>query len=98
MLGVVGGFIGIVEMLLNMAYGGGTHPGVNAHSILAIAFSVIGLLASLVVTRYSKAAGWTMIVAGILGFVVMVFSYIPPGVLLILAGVIGLFSKPQASN
>lgn len=99
MLGVAGGLIGVVEMLLNTAYGGGTHPGVNAHSMFAVAFSVIGALASLFVTRrYSKAACLTMIAAGILGFVAMTFSFIPPGVLLILAGVIGFFSKTESSN
>ncbi|WAH38218.1 hypothetical protein [Alicyclobacillus dauci] len=93
LLGLVGGIIGIVETVLNIAYGSGNTPSVNVHAIGAILFSVVGVVGSLLARKVPRVAGVVMLVGAVGGFILATFSFIPPGVLLLLAGLIAVFTS-----
>ncbi|GMA65371.1 hypothetical protein NZD89_07970 [Alicyclobacillus fastidiosus] len=98
LLGLIAGLIGVVESLIKMAENYGNYPGVNYHTIGMLVVSAVSVFATLMARRTPKLSGVIMIVAAVLGFIFVTFSYLPSGVLLLLSGVVSLFSSPEVGE
>ena len=65
---------------------------------VAILFSVVGIVASVIVKNKPKLAGIMFLVAGIGGLICISMAYILPAILLIIAGIMALVRKESAQN
>ncbi len=96
MIGLVGGFIGIIMGAIGM----GLHRLVSTISMGAsetlLLFSVIGLVGALLVTSRKKDASMIMIVIGLAGIIafpsfiggVMTYVTVIPFIILLIAGIV----------
>lgn len=102
-LGLIGGIFGIFSGFIAM-FIGGVDAAFNGHSDIiglgvgAIVLSIIGIVGSVVVKGKAKLGGLFMTVAAIGGVICVSMFYILPGVLLIIAGLMGLLKKNKTSN
>ncbi|WDV45782.1 hypothetical protein PV797_20160 [Clostridiaceae bacterium M8S5] len=95
-LGIIGGALGIVGGILAFFIGGfgalliGTSGKLAKNSLSAFGFSIIAIIASLMVHVNPKLAGWGQVITGVALIIsISIFGFIP-GVLLIIAGAITL--------
>ncbi|MDP4155296.1 MAG: DUF4064 domain-containing protein [Bacillota bacterium] len=102
-LGLIGGIFGIFGGFIGM-FVGGVDAAVNGHSDIiglgvgAIVLSILGIIGSVVVKFKPKLGGAFMAIAAIGGTICISMFYILPGVLLIIAGLMGLFRKNKSAN
>lgn len=100
LIGLVGGLIAVVQSLMDFFYGGTGKTSslhVTTGTIGALIFSVIALAASAVVLKWPKIGGLMMLIGGIGGFVCVQMTFLAPGVVLLLGGIIGVFSSKRES-
>ncbi|GEO24348.1 hypothetical protein AAC03nite_01330 [Alicyclobacillus acidoterrestris] len=98
LIGLVASLIGVVESIIKMAEHYGNYPGINAHTIVMLVVSIVGVIASLSARHIPKLSGVVMIICAILGFIFVTYSFLPTGVLLLLTGIIALCSSPEAGK
>ncbi|TDY51142.1 hypothetical protein C7445_101137 [Alicyclobacillus sacchari] len=91
MLGLIAGLIGVIETLLDMLSKQGYTPDFSWRGYGAIAISIIAMALSVLSRTRPRAAGIGMYACAVIGFVFASFSYIPPGIVLIIAGTIATF-------
>lgn len=101
-LGLIGGIFGIFGFIAMFI--GGVDAAFNGHSSIiglgvgAIVLSILGIVGSVVVKGKAKLGGAFMTIAAIGGTICISMFYILPGVLLIIAGLMGLFRKEKVKN
>ncbi|WP_171779429.1 MULTISPECIES: DUF4064 domain-containing protein [Clostridium] len=102
-LGLIGGIFGIISGIgavglggLGSAVGASGSTTVGGLGIVAILFSVLGIVGAVFVRTKGKLGGAFMIIAAIGGFICISYFYILPGVLLIIPGLMGLLKKNQS--
>lgn len=98
MLGLVAGVIGVVETLLDMTNNQGFTPGFTWHGIGALVFSVVSIAFAFSARKRPTMAGLGMYGCAVGGFICATFSYIPPGVLLLISGSVALFMKTTGTD
>lgn len=97
-LGGLGGVIGLI--MGNYAWAVGVWGGNEIGGILAIIFSIIGIVGAIsidtkIINIETKTAGYMMIGAAILGYLAIGSDYILPAILFIIAGIFALFKKDK---
>ena len=80
---------GLLPVFGNMAAGRG---------IGALIFSIIGLIAAIVVKKKGQMGGILMLISGIVGFVFLLVGFIVPGILFILGGILALVNKDTVAK
>jgi hypothetical protein len=85
-------FVGSIDAAFN------GHSDVIGLGVGAIILSVLGIIGSVVVKGKAKLGGAFMTIAAIGGVICVSMFYILPGILLIIAGLMGLFKKNKATN
>ncbi|WP_425472321.1 DUF4064 domain-containing protein [Saccharibacillus brassicae] len=104
-MGLVGGIFGIIAAIVAMMIGGldaafsetGTSE-ISGLAISALLFSILGIVGSAFSKSKPKLAGWLMLISGIAGVISISMFYILSGVLLAVAGFMGIFSKKKAKE
>lgn len=102
-LGLIGGIFGVFSGFLGM-FIGSIDAAFNGHSdvvglgVGAIILSILGIVGSVVVKGKAKLGGAFMTIAAVGGVICVSMFYILPGVLLIIAGLMGLFRKDKSSS
>lgn len=101
-LGLLGGIFGILGSTFALFVGGigeafnaegaGTVSGLGWAAVL---FSILGIVAAVMVGNRPKASGIMFLVAGIGGIISISAAYILPGILLIIAGILSLVRKER---
>ncbi|MBX6353726.1 MAG: DUF4064 domain-containing protein [Thermoflavifilum sp.] len=99
-LGLIGGIIGFFMSLFAQFFGA-VDKALNGSSevshlgVAAMLLSLLGIVGSIVVRFRAKLGGIIMLVAGV-GVVISISLFgILPGLLLAIAGLLGLFRKPN---
>jgi hypothetical protein len=99
-LGLIGGIFGVFSAIIALIIGGldASFNSSGQSDIIglgwaAVILSIIGIVGSVVVKGKAKLGGIFMVVAAIGGFISVSLFYILPGVLLIIAGLMGIFRK-----
>lgn len=99
-LGLIGGIFGIIGGILALTVGGaaaafGVSGGatVSVLGFIAILLSVLGIVGAAIVRKNSKLGGVFMTIAAVGGVICISAFYILPGILLIIAGLMGLIKK-----
>lgn len=99
-LGLIGGIIGIFCSFIALAVGGlGGSFGLEGASTVvglgwvAILFSILAIVGSVVVKSKPKLGGWFMIISAIGGLIGISAFFILPFVLIIIAGLMGVIKK-----
>lgn len=97
-IGVLAGlfvvFVGGVATVLNVAEG----SIVSGVAWLSVLFSVVGIVSAVMVKSKTKLAGVLMLIAAIGGFLCLGLFYVLPGVLLLIAGIMGLARKGNSGE
>ncbi|PEY91596.1 hypothetical protein CN349_26285, partial [Bacillus cereus] len=62
---------------------------------VAVFLSILGIVGAAMVKSKAKAAGIMMTIASIGGFICISVVYLLPGILLLIAGLMGIFRKPK---
>ena len=105
-LGLIGGIFGIIGPLIALAIGSfGTQVMHDASSAtisylgwLAIVFSILGIVGSVVVRHKPRLGGVFMLVSAIGGVISISFFYALSFVLLLIAGLMGLLMKDKKNE
>jgi len=99
-LGLIGGIFGIISGFIAMMIGGiGGAVGANGASTVghlgmaAILLSVLGIVGAVMMNSKAKIGAWFMVIASVGGFISVSMFYILPGILLIIAGLMGLLRR-----
>lgn len=97
-LGITGGIFGILGGLFAVMFGTAFGSMSDASSIstqgwIAIAASVVAIVASIQVKDNPIRSGWLLIGSGVVGLVAISFFYILPVILIIIAGISALNSQ-----
>jgi hypothetical protein len=99
-LGLLGGIFGFIGALIALAVGGigGALGATGASTIstlgwLAILFSVLGIVGCVVVRNKPRLGGVFMLVSAIGGVISISFFYALSFILLLIAGLMGIFKK-----
>ncbi|WP_102027124.1 DUF4064 domain-containing protein [Salirhabdus sp. Marseille-P4669] len=97
-LGLIGGIFGVLSSILAMFVGsidavftGSTT--VSSLGVSALFASIVGIIGSVVVKKRDKLGGILMIVSAIWGIISISLFYILSFVLLLMAGLMGVFRK-----
>lgn len=85
-------FIGGVEE----AFGAEGSGGVTAAGWIAVILSVLGIIGSVLVRNRAKLGGIFMLIAVVGGFIATFVFYLLPGILLLVAGLMGIFKKEES--
>jgi hypothetical protein len=103
-MGLLGGICGIIAALSGLLFSGlGAAFGMQGAEMIgnltvaALLFSVWGIVGAVVVRRHGKLGGLFMTAATVGGFISVSAFFVLPGVLLGIAGVMGLVKKNQAN-
>ena len=101
-LGLLGGIFGFIGSFIALAVGGigGAFGASGASTIsglgwLALLFSILAIVGSVVVKHRPKLGGTFMLIAGIGGLISISMFFILPFVLLLIAGLMGLIRKDR---
>lgn len=99
-LGLIGGIFGFFGALLVLMFGGiGSVLGASSTSnvislgLVAILFSILAIVGSVVVRSKAKLGGWFMIISAVGGLICISLAYLLPFVLLLIAGLMGVIKK-----
>lgn len=90
--GFMGVFVGSIATALEVDQGG----FVSGASWIAILLSVLGIVGAGLVKSKTKAASILMLIAAVGGFFCIGLLYLLPGILLLIAGIMGLARKGEA--
>lgn len=104
-LGLIGGILGIISGIYAMNIGGlasvfhiDRAVTINNFGIGAIVLSIIGIIGALVIKNKEKLGGILMVIAALGGIVCITYFYIPSGILLIIPGLMSIFSKDKSKS
>lgn len=104
-MGLIAGIFGIFAALLAMMFGGiGEAFGaegagqITGLAIAALLFSILGIIGASISKSKPKLAGMLMLISGIAGFICISLFYIISGILFIVAGFMGIFTRKQNQN
>lgn len=104
-MGIIGGIFGILASILALFIGGvGEAFGAeDASSVTglgwgALLLSILGIIGASISKSKPKLAGALMLVSGIGGFICISLFYLISGILFIVAGFIGVFSKKKKNT
>jgi MFS family permease len=92
-LGFIGGIVGVIAGIIAQYYGYGSVLVVGA-----IILSIIGIAGAFVFTSHPRTSEVLMIVAAIGGVICIRMYFVLPGLLLLIAGLMGLFRKGHTTN
>lgn len=98
-LGLIGGIFGILGGLFAVLFGTAFGSMSDASSIstqgwIAMAASVVAIVAATQVKDNAKRSGWLLIGSGIVGLIAISFFYILPVILLVIGGISALKKSP----
>ncbi|MFD2371505.1 DUF4064 domain-containing protein [Brevibacillus sp. GCM10020057] len=104
-LGLIAGIFGVISAVLAM-FIGGVGEALNANGastvsglgMAALLFSILGIIAAAISKSKTKLAGWLMLVAGVGGFISVSLFYILSGILFVVGGLMGIFSKKKSNQ
>lgn len=104
-MGLVGGIFGIIAAIVAMMIGGldaafsetGTSD-ISTFAIVALLVSIVGIVGSAFSKSKPKLAGWLMLISAFVGFMSISMAYVLPGVLLAVAGFMGIFSRKKIKD
>ncbi|ATH92534.1 membrane protein [Bacillus glycinifermentans] len=102
-LGLIGGIFGFFGAIFAL-FIGGVDAAFNGSSEIiglgwgAIFFSILGIVASIVVKSKPKVGGVLLIISGVGGVISISMFYILPAVLLIIPGIMGLVRKDKTNT
>jgi uncharacterized membrane protein YfcA len=101
-LGIIAGIFGILGGLFAVMFGTLFGSMSDASSIstqgwVAIAASIVAIVASAQVKDNPKRSGWLLIGSGLVGLVAISFFYVLPAILLAIAGITALQQKSKSS-
>lgn len=105
-LGLIGGIFGFGGAFFALFFGA-VDQAVNGSSQVgslgwsALLASIVGIIGSVIVRSKAKVGGAIMLISAIWGIISISLFYVLPGLLLLIAGLMGLFRKnkqPQVSN
>ncbi|AJG57949.1 membrane protein [Bacillus thuringiensis] len=101
-LGLIGGIFGVLCSFIPLLIGGmgAALEAEGANEIIglgwgAVFLSILGIVGAAMVKSKAKAAGIMMTIAAIGGFICISVVYLLPGILLLIAGLMGIFRKPK---
>jgi Protein of unknown function (DUF4064) len=100
-LGLLGGLIGVGSAFFALIFGS-VDEAVNGSSEvtslggIALVVSLIAIVASVLVKFKAKLGGWLMVATGVVGLVCISLFYVLPFVLLMIAGLMGIFRQPKS--
>lgn len=98
-LGILGGVIGFGGAIFALMFGAvdeaisGGSSEVSGAGWAAFLFSILAIIAGVVVKFKPKLGGWLMIVSGVGGLISISLFYVLPALLLILAGLMGKIGR-----
>ncbi|EIJ79177.1 hypothetical protein PB1_16509 [Bacillus methanolicus PB1] len=101
-LGLLGGIFGFIGAFMALFIGGvdaafsssGTSEVIGL-GWAAVILSILGIIGSVVVKSKAKFGGILMLISAIGGVISISMFYILPGVLLLIAGLMGIFRKDK---
>jgi len=100
-LGLLGGIFGFGAAFFALFFGvvdeavSGSSSEVTGLGWAALLFSVLAIVGSIVVKFKAKVGGILMLLAAIGGFISVSLFYVLPGLLLLIAGLMGIFRKEK---
>lgn len=101
-MGIIGGVFGILASIFAMTVGGlgsafGAEGGdqIIGLGFAAMLFSILGIIAGAIAKSKRKLAGWLLLISGIAGFICISMFFTISGILFIVAGLMGVFSKNE---
>lgn len=101
-LGLLGGIFGLFASFFVMAFGGlggalGAQgaSGVVGQGMVAIIFSIVGIVGASLVKSKTKLSGWMMLISAIGGIISISLAYLISFILLIIAGIMALVKKDK---
>lgn len=97
-IGIIGSIFGIIGGVFAMMFGTFTKDGIAMMGFSAIAASVCGIIGAILALKKDKAGGWLMIIASVWGLISISMFYILPFVLLLIAGLVAIFSKTEVGK
>lgn len=104
-MGLIAGIFGILAAVLAMLIGGigSAFHASGAHQIVSLALSamllsILGIIGASIAKNRPKLAGLFMLIAGVGGFISISLFYIISGILFIVAGLIGVFTRKKKGN
>lgn len=109
-IGTIGGIIGIIASVIPMLVDGALHEAGSVFDVsgagdtstgiglAALILSVFGIVGSSMAKTKPRAAAMLLLSCGVAGFVLMGKLWIVTGALFIIAGIMGLLSKPEAQS
>jgi len=101
-LGAVFGLIGAVFALglgsLGNSFGSQELASISKNGLVALVASIVGLVGAVLVFSKPRLAGWLMIGAGVVGFVVAFLAYIIGAIFFVVAGIMALTLKEKAAD
>lgn len=103
-LGLIGGIFGILFAFIALFIGGvdAAFSENGTSSIIglgwaAVFLSILGIIGSVVVKGKAKVGGILMLIAAVGGTISISMFYILPGILLLIAGLMGVIRKDKAA-
>ncbi|KAA6451219.1 DUF4064 domain-containing protein [Bacillus swezeyi] len=104
-LGLIGGIFGFIGAFIALMIGGidASFSSSGTSQIIglgwgAVFLSILGIVASVLVKSKPKLGGILLIVSAVGGFICIFMFYILPGVLLLIAGIMGLVRKEKTTS
>lgn|SRR5699024_812913 len=99
-LGLIGSIFGLIGAVIAI-FIGGIDSAINDSSEVttlgwsAIILSILALIGSITVKKKPKAGGIMMLVSAVGGFISIFMFYLIPAILLLIAGLMGIFRKDK---
>jgi len=104
-LGLIGGIFGVFGAIIALFIGGvdAAISSSGTSDIIglgwgAVILSILGIVGSVVVKGKAKLGGIFMLVSAIGGFICISLFYLLPGILLLIAGLMGILRKDKRSE
>lgn len=104
-LGLIGGIFGFIGAILAITLGGiaGAFEVEGASSVSGLGWdafilSIVGIIGCVIVRSKPKVGGILMLVAAVGGVICISLFYLVPGILLFIAGLMGLIRKEKNNS
>ena len=97
-IGIIGSIFGIIGGVFAMMFGTFTKDGIVMMGFSAIVASVCGIIGALLALKKDRAGGWLMIIASVWGLISISMFYILSFILLLISGLVVLFSKTEVGK
>ena len=102
-MGIIGGVFGILASILAMTVGGigSAFDAEGSDQVIglgfaAMLFSILGIIGGSISKSKKKLAGYLLLISGVAGFICISLFYIISGILFIVSGLMGVFSKKKS--